>query len=181
MIETGSLEHNQRLTNLVNNHETWLRQVMYNLTTNEDVVDDMIQELYLYLSERRDRELYYLDSFNLKYCYLFLRSRFTNLIKRENKNIYVGKFKDTPNDDYDDRWDNELEKFETSVKQELKRLQSTSMWSSAKIYEMYQFGDDTMETLSDKIGISKSTTFLSVKKVKEHLKNTIDKPIKPNE
>jgi len=182
MIETGSLqEHNQRLTNLVKNHETWLKQVMYNLTSNESVVKDMIQELYLYLAERKDKRLYYLDSFNLKYCYLFLCSRYTNLIKREGKNIYTDQFKETIDEVYDDTWDNELLRFELDVKKELKKLESSKLWSSAKIYQMYQFSDDTMEELSKKIGISKSTTFSSVKKIKEHLKQTIDKPNKLKE
>ena len=50
------------------------------------------------------------------------------------------------------------------------------MWSSAKIYELYTFGDKTMEKLSDEIGISKSTTFLNVKKIKKHLKDNIKNP-----
>ena len=52
------------------------------------------------------------------------------------------------------------------------------MWSSAKLYEMYQFSDKTMEQLSNDINISKSTTFLNVKKIKQHLQQTITKPKK---
>ena len=46
---------------------------------------------------------------------------------------------------------------------------------------MYQFSDKTMEELSKDIGISKSTTFMSVKKIKLHLQNVINKPNKTPE
>lgn len=182
MIETGSLEeNNQRLEKLYKNHDEWLRKVAYNLTPNGDVVDDLVQELYLYLAKKRNKDLYYLDSFNLKYCYAFIRSRFFNLVNREKKNVYLYKFKDGAQEEYDDRWDNELERFENDVLHELKRLESTKMWPQAKIFKMYQFSDDTMEELSEKIQISKSTTFLSLKKVKQHLQETIEKPKRPND
>ena len=182
MIETGSLqENNQRLEQLYKNHDEWLRKVAYNLTSNGDVVQDLVQELYLYLAQKRNKDLYYLDSFNLKYCYAFIRSRYMNLINREKKNVYVGGFKEEPNEEYNDEWDKELERFEKEVLMELKELETTKMWPQAKIFKMYHFSDDTMEELSNKINISKSTTFLSLKRVKEHLKETIKKPIKPTE
>ncbi len=50
------------------------------------------------------------------------------------------------------------------------------MWSSARLYELYAFADITMEELSKEIGISKSTTFLNIKKIKEHLKEVLNNP-----
>jgi hypothetical protein len=41
---------------------------------------------------------------------------------------------------------------------------------------MYQFSDKTMEELSTDVGISKSTTFLNVKKIKQHLQEVIKRP-----
>jgi len=38
--------------------------------------------------------------------------------------------------------------------------------------------DDTMIDVAKKIGISKSTTFISIKRIREHLKNTIRSPFK---
>ena len=182
MIETGSLqENNKRLQVLHQKHDDWLRSVAYNLSGNKDVVDDLVQELYLYLGEKRNKKLYYLDSFNLKYCYTFLSSRWNNLINREKKSIYQQKFKDTFVDEYDDSWDKELERFEKDVLKELKRLEGTEMWPQAKIYHLYQFSNDTMEQLSKKVGISPTTTFLSVKKVKTHLKEVINKPKRPQD
>jgi len=46
---------------------------------------------------------------------------------------------------------------------------------------MYHFSDMTLETLSKEIGISKSTSFINVKKIKNHLKEKIDNPFTPDE
>lgn len=170
------LEITNRLGTLYIKHHDWLKSVAYNLSKNHEVSDDLVQELYVYLGEKKNPKLFFLDSFNLKYCHAFLSSRYLNLVKREGKNVYVERWRDTSEEEYNLEWDNELERFEEDVKRELQRLSTTSMWSSAKLFEMYQFSDKTMEELSDDIGISKSTTFLNVKKIKEHLKKTIKKP-----
>lgn len=182
MIETGSLEeHNKRLETLYLKHDDWLRSVAYNLSRNEDVVDDLVSDLYLYLGERRNQKLYYLDSFNLKYCYSFLSSRWKNLINKEKKSVYDYSHSNTPYEEYDPTWDNQLHDFEKQVMEELKRLENTDLWPQAKIFRLYQFSDDTMEQLSNKVKISLTTTFLSVKKIKTHLKETIEKPAKPTD
>jgi hypothetical protein len=43
---------------------------------------------------------------------------------------------------------------------------------------MYFFSDKTLEGLSNDVGISKSTTFLHVKKIKKHIRATIPNPFK---
>jgi DNA-binding MarR family transcriptional regulator len=62
------------------------------------------------------------------------------------------------------------------VLQELKRLERTKMWTSAKLYSMYWMGDDTLQELADKIGISKSTVFIQIKRMRKHLEKVIDNP-----
>lgn len=165
-----------RLKVLYIRHHDWLRSVAYNLSKNSDIADDLIQDLYLYLGEKKNKNLFFLDSFNLKYCHLFLSSRWVNLVKREQKNVYTDGIKDTEDTPYNEEWDRELQRFEQDVVKELDKLRNTSLWSSAKIYELYQFSDKTMEELSNDIGISKSTTFLNVKKIKQHLQDNIKKP-----
>jgi RNA polymerase sigma factor (sigma-70 family) len=174
---SGSLEHNihTRLSILYSKHNDWLNAASYNLTNNKAVAEDLVQELYLYLAEKKNDKLFYQDSFNLLYCYNFLRSRWLNLIKRENKKVYPQKWRDVEDTPYDIESDINQQKLYEDVKKEIDRLQKTNMWSSAKIYELYAFGDKTMEELSKEIGISKSTTFLNVKKVKQHLNNKFKK------
>lgn len=176
MLVSGSIEIeiNHRLSILYQKHHDWLNAVSYNLTNNKPVAEDLVQELYLYLAEKKNEKLFYRDSFNLLYCHNFLRSRWINLIKRENKNVYPEKWKDVEDEVYDTERDLSQQQLFDEIKEEVERLQKTPMWSSAKIYELYTFSDKTMEELSKDIGISKSTTFLNVKKIKQHLKKKFD-------
>lgn len=176
MLISGSIEIeiNRRLGVLYEKHNDWLNAVSYNLTNNKPVAEDLVQELYLYLAEKKNDKLFYQDSFNLLYCHNFLRSRWINLVKRENKNVYPEKWKDVEDTPYDTEGDINQQQLFEDIKKEIENLQKTNMWSSAKIYELYTFSDKTMEELSNEIGISKSTTFLNVKKIKQHLKDKFD-------
>ena len=103
-----------------------------------------------------------------------------NYIKRQNKTFQweVSNFKDTPEEVYNVNNDIRLHSAYDMIKQELDTLKSTKMWTSAKLYELYAFSELTMEELSKEVGISKSTVFLNIKKVKQHLKILIDNPFK---
>ena len=169
-------ETNKRLDILYRKHHQWLMSCAYNLSKDVDVADDLVGELYIYLGEKDNDSLYYSDSFNLKYCQMFLSSRFYNKCNRDKKMVITDTFTDNMDDEYDYDGDNRLEASWNELKDELQRLKTSNMWSSAQLYEMYQFEDLTMEELSKKIGISKSTTFLNIKKVREHLRDNINNP-----
>ena len=177
---TGSLqqETTKRLDVLYRKHNSWLQACAYNQSKNKEITQDLVQELYIYLGEKQNPKLFYLDSFNLLYCHNFLSSRYINFIKRQNKSIHTNEWKDKPEDKYDVGEDEKLELAYDSVRNELDKLKSGKMWTSAKLYELYAYSDLTMDELSKKIGISKSTTFLNIKKIKEHLKEVIDNPFK---
>ena len=181
MIEvhfTGSIEQEttKRLDVLYRKHNNWLQACAYNKSKNKDVTQDLVQELYIYLAEKKNPKLFYLDSFNLLYCHNFLSSRYINYIKRQNKSVHVNEWEDTADDIYNIDEDTQLELAYESVRAELEKLKSSNLWPAAKLYELYSYSDLTMEELSKKIGISKSTTFLSIKSIKEHLKELIDNP-----
>lgn len=148
----------------------------YNLSKDVDIANDLVGELYIYLGEKNSEKLHYLDSFNLKYCQMFLSSRFYNKCNRDKKMVVTDRFTDDMDREYDYEGDYRLEDSWNELKDELSTLKKGNMWSSAQLYEMYQFENLTMEELSKRIGISKSTTFLNIKKIKEHLRNTINNP-----
>jgi predicted DNA-binding protein YlxM (UPF0122 family) len=50
------------------------------------------------------------------------------------------------------------------------------MWPQAKIFELYWMSDKTLDRVANDIGISKSTTFLAVRKIRRYLENVIDNP-----
>ena len=179
-IDSGSIEEvSKRLTVLHTKHNKWLMACAYNQSKDKSVSEDLVQELYLYLGEKRNPKLFYRDSFNLLYCHNFIRSRYINWIKRESKSKPLNDVKiDKEYGVYDTEYDKRLEQSYDMIKDELTNLSKTKMWPSAKLYELYAFSDVTMEELSKLIGISKSTTFLNIKKIKLHLKDMIDNPFK---
>tara|TARA_R110002167_G_scaffold117492_5_gene293507 strand:- start:15 stop:593 length:579 start_codon:yes stop_codon:yes gene_type:complete len=184
---TGSIEINheamfretrKRIDVLYKNHNSWLHACAYNLSKNQEVSQDLVQELYLYLLEKQNPKLHYQESFNLLYCHRFLTSRFNNFIKRQNKSVSQDNMKDTPLDVYDVDKDMLLEQAYDDVKGELQKLTKTKLWPSAKLYELYAFSTKTMDEISKEIGICKSTTFLHIKKTKEYLKKNVENPFK---
>lgn len=170
-------ENNQRLEVLYRKHDKWLRQVSYNICRDSEMVDELVAELYLYLAEKQNEKLYYLDSFNLGYCRSFIHSRFINKIKIENR-YSDNEPKDTEIDEaYDTNYDEAIESTYEEVKRFLKSKQKGPKWVSAKIAELYYFGDKkTIEGLSQEIGVSKSTIFLHIKSIRNEIKENFDNP-----
>lgn len=175
-VENFDIETQTRLGVLYTKHHSWLMACSFNNTKDTELAEDLVQELYLYLAQKRNPKLFYQDSFNLLYCHNFIKSRYINWVKRESRSVYLTDVHDTEEEVYDTESDNKLQYAYDTIIEELERLKQTRMWSSAKLYEMYAFTDITMDELSKKINISKSTTFLNVKKIKQHLKELIDNP-----
>jgi DNA-directed RNA polymerase specialized sigma subunit len=77
---------------------------------------------------------------------------------------------------YDTERDLAIQKAHDLVMQELNNLKVTRMWPSAKIFELYWMSDKTLDEVAKDIKISKSTTFLAVKKIRNYLKQVIENP-----
>lgn len=175
-------ECSDRLGILYQTKHRWLISEAKKLTKNSEEAEDLVQELYEYLHTKCNPKIFYNDSYNIFYCNKFLHSRYMNKAKKLNKTISVEKFKDTPDDDvYDCEWDEKLEDTHNQVLAELKELERSKQWASAKIFSLYWMSTDTLDETAKKIGISKSTTFIAVKKIRKHLKNKIDNPFKPED
>jgi len=175
------LECTKRLETLFNKHHQWLGAVAYNFTKNQSNVEDLISDLYLYLSEKCNPKIWYEDSFNLQYCRQFIQSRCINKFKREKKMISNGSFinsewENQSDKEYDYDKDMRIDKAFDEVKTNLEIMKKSKGWSSAMIYEHYWFSEKTLDEVSKDIGISKSTVFLSTKKVRNKLKNNIQNP-----
>jgi DNA-directed RNA polymerase specialized sigma subunit len=80
--------------------------------------------------------------------------------------------------EYDIDADLEMQKAHDSIVAELHSLEKTRMWAQSKIFQMYWMSDKTLDEVAKDIGISKSTTFLAVRKIKNYLKEVIDDPYK---
>ena len=171
------IECNQRLDNLYRQSNTWLLQVSYNICKSRLESQELVQDLYLYLAEKCNPKLYYSNSYNLMYCMSFIRSRWINRNKRGKKMQYFGQIHSEDSDtEYDVELDQNIMDSYDAVMQEIQRLKRTKGFSSAMIYEIYWTGDDTLQEVADKIGISKSTVFTHLKRVRAHLKTVIKNP-----
>jgi DNA-directed RNA polymerase specialized sigma subunit len=77
---------------------------------------------------------------------------------------------------YDTELDSRLQEAHEMVMHELRELETTKRWAPGKIFQLYMMSDKTLEEVAGDIGISKSTVFLSVKKIRMHLQQTIQNP-----
>lgn len=168
----------KRMGVLHTNHYVWLLQASTNITKNRLEAEDLIGDLYLYLYEKSNPKIHYKDSFNLMYAYRFLQTRWLNKIKKKNKyyskqDIQTIEIEDVP---YDMDADLRMMEAYDSVQVELERLSITRDWSKVMLFNLYYGTEDTMMEVAKKIGICHSTMFVNIKKIREHLKQTIHNP-----
>lgn len=170
-------ENNKRLDTLFRKSHGWLTAVAYNLSKDTEIADELVGELYLYLGEKSNPALWYLDSFNLMYCHAFLNSRFLNRVKADKRNVGLSDSYDEVETEYDIDADEKIDDVYNKMVDELKRLERTRLWAPSKIYQMYAFDSEmTFEKLASELKLSKSTVYLNCKKIKKHLKDNLDNP-----
>lgn len=168
-------ENTKRVELLHIKHRTWLDKVAFNITGDVNESDDLISDLYLYLLEKGTQRIWYEDgTFNLQYCRSFLLTRWVNKVKIKNR--YTNQEVELEDIPYNVEEDLRIQQTYDKLIEELENLKKTKLWASAQLASMYWFSEDTLESLSEKIKVSKSTTFLNVRKIREHLKNTLENP-----
>jgi|LakMenEpi03Aug12_release.lakeMendotaPanAssembly.Ray.scaffolds.fasta_scaffold351297_1 RNA polymerase sigma factor (sigma-70 family) len=171
-------ENNKRLEHLYVSHSGWLKSVSYNITKNRDDANELVQELYLYLADKPNPSIYYSTSFNLMYCRAFLSSRFINGKKRGSRMQPLFNYASITDTEYDVEADERFEKCWESMLAEIDNMKKEKGWSAAYLFQMYMFSEDSLEEVSKKIGVSLSTTFMNVKKVKLKLREKLTNPFK---
>jgi DNA-binding transcriptional regulator GbsR (MarR family) len=180
-IEEIQKENNRRLDILYRVKNDWLMSAAYNITKNREMAKELVAELYSYIAERGNPNIWYgVDDFNMMYLHSFLRTRHINMVKSNGKIQSLPDYYDEVDESYDEELDNRVQKCYEDIVNEIQQLQRTKMWSSARLAELYFFSDEkmTLDKLSKNIGISKSTTFLNVRKIKHHLKAVKNNPFK---
>ena len=178
-MQNKRLENTKRLEVLYRESHPWLIAATFNIVKDKDVAEDLVGELYVYLGERINPSLWWGQSFNVMYCYAFLKSRFLNKIKRDKKIQYQPDTEsDTPDDEYDIESDEKIDRAYNQVIDELKNMERTKLWPASKLAQIYFFSEEkmTLEKLSSEIKICKSTSFTQIKRAKKHLRETIENP-----
>lgn len=193
MVQTGSVsvdveidadiqtQCEKRLINLYSESHEWLLKAAYNFTKSYEDSEDLVSELYLYLSKKCNPNIFWGSSYNLLYLHQFLKHRWYNkvpIVKRyvSLSNTTVPNFVQQPYEEYDIEQDEAIMKAHQQVVDELKRLQTTKLWAKGRIFEMYWMSDDTLNEVANKIGISSSTTFIAIKRIRQYLAKTIENP-----
>ena len=183
LMDSGSLciECEKRLSNLYTESHHWLIKHGVKLTKNREEAEDLVQELYEYLHLKCNPKIFWGTAYHMYYCYRFLESRWINKVKKLNR-VHLKSEINTEDEweEYDVVWDEEMQRAHENVIGELKRLSGTRMWAPARIFELYWMSDDTLEEVAKKIGISKSTVYLSVRKIRRYLKEVIKNPYNEN-
>ena len=177
---TGSIqiECERRLSTLYNESHKWLVNEAKKITKNREEAEDLVSELYEYLHLKKNPKIFWGESYNLYYCNKFLHSRFMNKVNKLNRTVYgtEGTFNSITDEPYDEERDLAMQKAHDDIMSELKSLEKTKMWTQARLFSLYWMSDDTLDEVSNKIGISKSTTFLAVKRIRTYLKQVIENP-----
>lgn len=174
-------EINRRLDVLHRKHYSWLFSVGFKVSKSKPITEDLIQELYMYIAQKGDPNIFYADSYNLQYCRSFILSRFYNHVKVQGRLSPLSPDYEREDEPYNVSQDKKLQESYEELLREIDKMKKQKGWSSAMLAEMYWFSDMTFDELSKKIGISKSTAFLNVRKTKERLKLKLKNPFEDNE
>jgi DNA-directed RNA polymerase specialized sigma24 family protein len=179
---SGSMQEqcNKRLDTLYRESHTWLLKASYNICKSMIESEELVSDLYVYLSKECREKLWWGNSYNLIYCQKFLKHRWYNRAEKIGRYIHTGDITimDKEYEIYDEDRDIAVMQAYDNVRKELQSLQVTKLWPQARLYEMYWMSEDTLNEVAQKIGISKSTTFLAIKKIRKHMQGVIDNPFK---
>ena len=174
------IENNQRLEALYKQSHKWLMAVAFNITKDRNVADELVGELYLYLAEKCNPALWYLNTFNLMYLHAFIKTRFLNRLKVDKRKVQIADDWDSTDTEYNTVDDERFERAYTEVLDEFKRMERTKLWPASKLAQLYFYDSQmTLEKLSAEIGICKSTSFTQIKKAKLHVRRVVSNPFKP--
>ena len=178
---TGSLclECEERLSNLFIESHGWLVKHAKKLTKSKEESEDLVSDLYEYLHKKCNPKIFWGTAYHMYYCYRFLESRWINKTKKLNRIVYQEEIiTEDVVEEYDIELDQTLESAHKEVMDELQKLSGTKMWAPAKIFELYWMSDKTLDEVANDIKISKSTVFLSVKKIRKYMESTLNNPFK---
>ena len=178
-MDSGSIciECKQRLETLYKDSHHWLIKHSFKITKNKEEAEDLVMELYEYLHLKCNPKIFWGNAYHMFYCYRFLQSRWINKVKKLNRVHSVSDIHtEQIDEEYNIEWDETMQKAYDNVISELKKLEATRMWAPARIFELYWMSEDTLEDVANKIGISKSTVYLSVRKIRRYLKEVIPNP-----
>ena len=165
------------------------RKMCYGITKNKETIDDAVQELMLYfmqMNQQTLKSIYDKDGKKglLKYGAVVLkraltskRSPFYYKYKKYYTNLYGINMTNTPVDNFSKSIHNLPQNEETGQWKKLEKIDKILedvYWYDKKVFELYYYETNTLDSLSKKTGISRNSIFNTIDRVRQHIKEKIN-------
>ena len=163
------MTNSQRVEALYKKHHSWLIACAFNLTSNKEEAESLIQDVYLQLLEMHDLDkiIYNTTDLNLFYLYKIIKSKFLNNIKAAQKlNKVALKPELVDNKAEEEYSEEEDENTERLLLMVTETLSGSLHWFDSKLFTTYIEDDHSIQSLSDATKISKNAIFTSLRKTK---------------
>ena len=162
------------------------REMCYGITSDKNTIDDAVQELMLYFMQMNQQSLksiYEKDGERglLRYGAVVLKRALTSprspfYYKYRKYYTHINSYYTTNNTL--NNLQNLPEKIERNYKQEkleqIDKVLDDVYWYDKKVFELYYYESNTLDSLSKKTGISRNSIFNTIDKVRQHIKEKIN-------
>ena len=167
---------------------SFFRNMCYGITQDEEVINDAVQELMIYFLQMNPqtlKDIYEKDGLKgikgygavvLRRSLTSVRSPFyykykkyythiqnfyeTNVTKGSHKNLY--------------NMPEVIEEYKWNKLEEIDKVLDKQTWYDKKVFELYYYEKNTLDTLAAKTGISRGSLFETIKKVRQILKHKLN-------
>ena len=171
------------------------RVMCYGLTKNKADIDNAVQELFIYFLERPElvKKIYDKDGIEgiTKYGAVVLRralqsKRSPFYYQYKKYYTYLDKFSSDTTYDITETGEVRNKKHIYNIPEEVvenigfKKLDKIDLvlndlyWYDKKVFELYYYESNTLDTLAQKTGISRNSLFTTIDKVRELLKKELN-------
>ena len=161
------MSNNDLVTKIYTENIVWLKQVCNNFSDSKSEAEDLLQDVLLKLLEMENIEkLKFGDSLNLFYVYKMIRSiALTNKKKTQS----FSELEDIVAVDTEYDLDSDID---TETKLGIiDEVLSKAHWYDAKLFQTYFEEDHSLTSLAEATGISRSSVYNTISKVKRTIRS----------
>ena len=165
------MDKNKLIENFIQNHGKWLLGVCYNLTGDINSAEDLVQEVYIKLLSLKDIERIRFGETDLNtyFVYRIAKNHYINQNKAQ-KETYKEEIEDFTYDSINETFEELNEALMSKLNKELDEMEKdNTLWFDSMLLRTYIGESHSMQSLAKHTGISVSTIFTSLKRIKTHL------------
>ena len=157
-------------------HQEWIYMAK-SLGLKQVIAEDIVQEMYIKIQLKLEKglDITYEDDINTFYIYKTLKSLFIDL-KRKGKNITIYSMDEVRPENNEKRIN--IQSYTTDINydeayEKIQKELSGMYWYDRKVFELYYYEGNTLDSLAKKTGISRNSLFTTIDKVREILKKEL--------